>query len=452
MWSSSRVFRSRRPVIVVAAVVAMVVAGAVPAYAAAGDLDTGFDSDGKVTTQMGSGISVANAVVYDGTKVVVAGRAGGAAVDGAVGLARYNSDGTLDTTFGTSGKVITDFSSLTDLARDILLQTVGTETKYLVGGLANSEPAGDFLLARYNHNGTLDTTFGTSSGYTRTDISGVGDGIRGLAMDANGKIIAVGAAGSDSALVRYNSNGTLDTGFDGDGIVLSNAGVGDHFFNIALDGNGKYVVGGATGNSDSDFLVARYNTDGTLDTGFDGDGRAFTGFTSGDSDLAFDLVVNTSTNKIIVVGNTGAVDLFGVTVSKFALAKYDANGSLDTSFDTDGKVTTDLTTTPGASADGIRGAILINNKVTVAGFCGEAHGITSFLDPTIGDFCLARYNAGDGSLDTSFSGDGTLVTDFAGGGDGVRAIAPNGTNDRVTVVGGANSPTDLDFALVRYVI
>ena len=415
---------------------------AAPAYAAAGDLDTAFDSDGKVTTQVGSGNSIANAIVYDGSKVIVAGRVGDT-LTGDFGLARYNSDGSLDTSFGSSGIVITSFSTLSDVPRDIALQSDG---KIIVGGLANSEPAGDFLLARYTSSGSLDTTFGTSSGYTRTDISGVGDGIRGLVIDGSDKIIAVGAAGPDSAIVRYTSGGSLDTTFESDGIVLTSSGVGDHFLNVAFDNNGKYVVAGTV---DGDFLVSRYNTNGTLDTGFDGDGRAITGFATGESDLAMDIVVR-GNGKIIAAGATGAVDIVGITTAKFALAGYNDNGSLDTGFDSDGKVTTDITTTVGASADGIRGAVLNSNSslLVVAGYCAESHGLTSFLDPVIGDFCLARYDAGTGGLDTSFSGDGIVVTDFGGSGDGGRAIARR--DSRVTVAGGAGGPLNLDFALARY--
>ncbi|CAM3766718.1 delta-60 repeat domain-containing protein [Nocardiopsis gilva] len=419
---------------------AALVIPAVPVQAAPGDLDTSFGGDGKVTTPFGANFSVANAVAYSGDKVIVAGRVGDA-ITGDFGLARYNADGSPDTGFGTGGLVTMNFSPLSDVPRDIGLQSDG---RIIVGGLTNSEPAGDAIVARYTTDGTLDTTFGTG-GTTVIDISGVGDAIRGLVVEPDDQIVGSGPAGADSALMRLNADGTLDTSFGSDGIVRTSAGIGDHFFNIARDADGRYVV---VGTVDGDFLVSRYKTDGTPDTAFGDDGRVITPFETAESDLAMDVVVRDNGN-IIAVGETGAVDDIGITTTRFALAQYTSDGGLAPGFGSGGTVTTDITSTLGAAADGIRGAVLQSDRLTVAGFCGESHGITNFLEPVVGDFCLARYDAGDGSLDTAFGGDGTVITDFTGKGDGARAIASKG--GKVTVVGGAEGPPPgVDFALARY--
>ncbi|HZE65552.1 MAG TPA: delta-60 repeat domain-containing protein, partial [Sporichthyaceae bacterium] len=274
---------------------------------------------------------------------------------------------------------------------------------------------------------------------------GVGDGIRGLVVLPDDRIVAAGAAGPDSAIVRYRADGSLDPTFGTRGVVLTRAGLADHFFDLAVDRVGRYV---AVGTANSDFLVARYDANGEPDESFADHGRATTGFDAGQSDLAFHVELDDD-GAIIAAGETGAVDPVGFTASRFALARYRPDGTLDTQFGRGGKVATDIASGPGAAADGIRGAVLRAGKLTVAGFCGEAHGITSFLDPLVGQFCVARYDAVSGRLDSGFGSGGVIVIDFPGGGAGARAIvmAPSGA---LTVVGGAAAPTTLAFAIARY--
>ena len=139
---------------------------------------------------------------------------------------------------------------------------------------------GGFGLARYNPNGSLDTSF-SGDGKQTTDFGGSA-GARDVALQGDGKIVAVGGAGgaasSDFALARYNPNGSLDTSFSGDGTQTTDFGFGDldSAGGVALQGDGKIVAvgiasGGATGE---DFALARYDTNGSLDTGFSGDGIA----------------------------------------------------------------------------------------------------------------------------------------------------------------------------------
>lgn len=421
---------------------------AAAAGAAAGELDSKFGTGGgTATASFDASMSIGSAMAVQPDKRIVVGGRAGDTTTGDFAVARFAADGaTLDTSFGGDGKVTTEFSPAHDVVRDIVVQSDGT---IVAAGLANSEPTGDFALARYLPDGSLDGTFGRD-GTVTTDLSGVGDGIRGIVVQLDGKIVAAGAAGGDSALVRYLPDGTLDAGFGlcepgvPDGIVVDDLGGPDHFFNIALQNDGSVVV---VGTAHGDFLIARYTSDGCPDLTFGtgGSGRTTTDL-FGRNDLAFDLAIRPD-GAIVVGGEEGAVDAFGITTSAFAVAQYRADGKLDSTFAGRGFTTTDIV--PG-SADGIRGMELQGTSVLAVGFAGERHGLTSFLDPTEGDFALARYTS-TGDLDTTFgSGDGVVTTDFSGQGDGIRAVVV--VAGKVVVAGGANGPVDLDIALARYLL
>ena len=225
-----------------------------------------------LTTDFAFGDDYARAVRLqaDG-KIVVAGHAYSGSNNFA--LARYNANGSLDTSFDGDGKLTTDFGGGTDLAFALALQADG---KIVAAGEATVTSNIDFALARYNANGSLDTTF-SSDGKLVTDFSAGYDHGSAVAVQADGKIIvagyAFGATMFDFALARYNSNGDLDTTFDGDGkLVTDFAGDMDLAFAIALQPNGKIVVVGNAFSTSSDFALARYNPDGSLDTTFAGDG------------------------------------------------------------------------------------------------------------------------------------------------------------------------------------
>ncbi len=188
--------------------------------------------------------------------------------------------GDLDTSFNSTGKVTTDILSSDDGGNAMTIDSSG---KILVAGLANNGSNYDFALARYNSDGSLDTTFGTG-GKVTTGILSSDDLGYAITIDSNGKILVAGYAynGSsnyDFALARYNSDGSLDTTFDTDGKVTTAIGSGTDLDNaITIDSNGKILVAGYAfnGSSNFDFALARYNPNGSLDTSFDTDGKVTT--------------------------------------------------------------------------------------------------------------------------------------------------------------------------------
>jgi uncharacterized delta-60 repeat protein len=406
---------------VVAGVLALVVSAA--AHAAPGDLDPTFSADGKLTTNFTSGFDSAyGVVVQPGDGKIIA--AGGVDINGGrFGLARYNPDGSLDSTFDGNGLVSTNFPGRFDSAFDVVLQADG---KIVAAGGAGD----DFALARYNADGSLDTTF-DGDGKVTTDISGF-DVAFGVAIQpSDGKIVAAGMSLSlgQFALARYNTDGTLDTSFGGDGKVTTNFTGGDDRADLlAVQADGKIVAAGTAGFSrNARFALARYNTDGTLDTSFGGDGKVRTDFTSA-FDGAFAVAVQPGDQKIVAAGQAGR---------RLGVARYSTDGSLDSTFSGNGKVATDFT--GGIDyADDVE--IQSDGKIVAAG--------TANFTGANSKFALARYNA-DGTLDSSFDGNGLVTTNFTPGGDNAFGVAIQPGDGKIVAAGRAAGGGNR-FALARY--
>jgi uncharacterized delta-60 repeat protein len=281
-----------------------------------GTLDQTFGTDGKVTTDFAGEPDEAFGVAIqaDG-KIVVAGQAlfldpsGTGAVDGDFGLVRYNPDGSLDRSFGTGGRVTTDFGSALDTALAVTIQADGKIVA--VGG-----DGGDFALARYNADGSLDRTFG-AGGKVTTDFGSFSDEALGVAIQADGRIVAVGGAGGDFALARYNPDGTLDSDFDADGKVTTDFGGLDSARSVAILSNGKIIAAGTTG---ADFALASYIPDGSLDPNFGTGGKVTTDF--GNLDFADGMAIQAD-GKIVAAGTDGHDGGPGIITNPvFAVARY----------------------------------------------------------------------------------------------------------------------------------
>jgi uncharacterized delta-60 repeat protein len=433
---------NRRRILNLAGVLAVVIATASPGAAAAGDLDPTFDEDGMVTTDFGSDAAWAwgIAIQEDGKLVAAGVTYNGPPSDHTdFALVRYNQDGSSDTTLGTDGKVTTDFAGRDDEVQAVAIQKDGkivvAGSAYLAGTLL------DFALARYNQDGSLDTTFGTD-GKVTTDFAFNNDGGVALAIQGDGKIVIAGYMnvperfGIDFALARYNPDGSLDPTFDGDGKVTTDfAGSSDVASSLAIQSDGKIVAAGRAGGSGIDFALARYNDDGSLDTTFDGDGKVTTDFVtpagSSRGDFAQAVAIQ-GDRKIVAAGYSIASRDFD-----FALARYNPDGSLDVELGHYGTVNTDL----GSIDDSAHGlAIQRDGKIVVS-------GTTTVTETRTADFALVRYTP-DGFLDPTFGGgDGTVMTDFAGGDDAATAVAIQ-RDAKIVAAGDA----DGQFAVARYTV
>lgn len=347
-------------------------------YTIDGSLDFSFGNNGKVITDFGSLFDVPLGIVLqqDG-KIIVSGSAGTGFSYG-FAVVRYNPNGSLDTSFGNGGKVVTSFSNGSISNSGVLLQNNG---KIVVFGSVKNGNDYDFALARYNTDGSLDTTFDID-GRVTTGFGAGRDEIYSAALLPDGRLIATGYAHNgnnlDFALVKYNNDGSLDTSFGNSGKVTTSIGNGnDRLFSIGLLPNGKFVVAGDYSNgANLDFILARYNSNGTVDSSFNNNGFATTSFGLA-NDTAYSLTTQQN-GKIVIAGLTG-----NLPNRDFALARFNADGVTDASFGVNGKVTTDF----GSSDDGgFDVKLQQDGKIIVAGFSYSGNN---------GDFAVARYLGDD---------------------------------------------------------
>jgi uncharacterized delta-60 repeat protein len=398
----------------------------VSASSKAGDLDPHFGADGKVTADFFSYSSGATAIAVQPDGKVVAAGSTWIGANFLFALARFNMDGTPDATFGSLGGVITDFGEGRDIIKDMALLPNG---KIVAAG----EAGGDFGVARYNSDGTLDTTFG-SGGKVLTDFFGSSDLGRALVVQDDAKILVAGlvaslANQSSFGLVRYNSDGSLDESFGDNGRVVTEMGSIAFAYGIGIQSSGKIVVGGTSHGANSNFALARYKRNGKLDPSFGTDGKVFTDF-DGDYDDANSMKILPD-DKIVLAGCTVSDGRYG-----FALARYNANGSLDETFGAGGKASTHY-----SQSHYVANAVTLqaDGKIVAAGYRDLGGDY---------DFVLARYNT-NGGLDSSFSG-GMVLTDFSNGFDNAGAVTI-GQDGRILVGGeGEDSTGRLNLAVACY--
>jgi uncharacterized delta-60 repeat protein len=401
--------------------------------------------------------------------------------------------GALDRTFGTGGKVVTD------LGRNERASAVAAlpDGRIAVAGSTQSLEApyaSQFLVARYRVDGRLDPRFG-SGGWTAIDFGPRGGaGANAVALQLDGKLVLAGLVGSgatgDFALARITREGTLDRTFGTDGTATSDfGGTADGAFAVALQPDGKIVIAGTTrqpgpiATSPIGFAVARYTTDGALDTSFGRGGHTATRFEDGSYTPSG--VVLQPDGKIVVVGMSFHLPL-STPPPVLMLARYNANGTLDSSFGGDGLVTRPDT--------GAFGAVVTHGKIVVAGWDTRTSMLLRFntdgtLDRTFGaggvakpanpraaayrialqadgeivaaggtagagghaDFAVARFNP-DGHADPAFGIDGGQTTDFGADSDEDAyglALAPGG---KIVLAGVRLAGPDAagDIVLARY--
>jgi uncharacterized delta-60 repeat protein len=318
-------------------------------YTANGRLDRSFGRGGKVVIN-GHGYAATVAIQPDGRVV-----AGGGTDQSAGGLVRLTRRGTPDATFGRGGR-----ASAHSSVYAVVLQR---DEKIVAGG---------DLLARYTRRGTLDSRFGRNGRQSiavraialqpdgkivtalgnldRFNVDGSVDSsfgkggitisisVSSVAIDRSGKIVAAGDFGSSSlGIARFSTDGTLDASFGRDGMVVRHACGSVYGEGVAIQRDGK-IVAIVNGAGCSNFMLFRYNTDGSFDTSFGRGGKVVTGFvrrrgTASSSSWAEAVVIQPD-GKIVVAGLGNGYD--------FALARYTTGGQLDRSFGSGGKVLTDF--------------------------------------------------------------------------------------------------------------
>jgi uncharacterized delta-60 repeat protein len=350
-------------------------------YERDGSLDPSFGGAGTVLTNFGEASPgetsfeaiQALALQPDG-KIVAAGYTNADRSDGggsAFALMRYDVDGTLDPAFGDAGRVLTRFDATTSaIAYAVAVQPDGRI-------VAAGESGGDFALARYNPDGSLDSSFG-DAGILLTDLgSGGFDEVRAMALRANGRIVVAGRSEFRFALVRYTREGQLDPTFGDGGRVLTDFGFTAQAFGVANLPGGKIVAGGWANETGYDFALVRYRSNGRVDPSFGSNGLVLTDIGGGSFDQAFALAARPN-GSIVLAGMTNP-DTPGAP-DHFALARYRKTGHLDRKFGNGGIVVTDFGSTTRGEA--VFALAVAHRKIVAAGR-SNANGDL--------DFAVARY-------------------------------------------------------------
>lgn len=402
----------------------------------------------------------ANDVAIDSSgRIVVVGSAlksGTADYDFAV--TRLKSDGSIDGSFGASGIQTIPFNLGGNNEEEATGVAIDANGKIVIVGRVQRSSTGDFDfgIVRLNSDGSLDTTFNSTGKRTVFfDLGGTKeDEATDVAIDSNGKIVVVGFAeratptgNFDYAVARLNSDGSLDTTFNSTGKATVAFDLGgsnaDYCSCVAIDSSNRIVLGGGvkrTAVQDYDFGVARLKTDGTLDTTFNSTGKRQIAFDqgNGNDDEATGIAID-GNGKIVVVGY--AQEGGTSTDHDFAIARLNSDGSSDLSFNSNGKLPLDVSDRDDFATDV---AIDSKGRIVVVGYGERLAGNN--------DFAVIRLNT-DGSLDTNFAGMGGrgVTYDFgSNNNDYCRAVAIDSVG-RIVMAGSVQrvDTGDSDFGVAR---
>ncbi len=379
-----------------------------------GDLDPTFGSGGKVTADFGSFGQVRDVVIQSNGKIV----AGGFNSSGMFAM-RFKTNGTIDSSYGTNGIA----SAGINQSYKTLIQS---DNKVILVGYDGSNVP---TAARLDTTGALDASFGTNG---VAILSALGGGYcYGAALQSDGKILltsrSYNGSNYDVMIARLNTNGTLDTGFNSSGYISVDFGNWEDSYGVAQQSDGKIIFSGASTNIGNDFrylAIGRLKSDGTLDsTGFGTNGKVLTLYGASVSVGPWN-IYEQSDSKIVVSGYSD---------SKFLLSRYDASGNLDTGFNGTGKATIDF----GYTAYGYSVAFQTDGKILIGG--GSENGADT-------DFALARVKT-NGIIDSTFGINGKVTTDF--GGSNYAYSVKVQQDGKVVLAGYTGSQT---AALVRYYV
>jgi uncharacterized delta-60 repeat protein len=393
-----------------------------------GALDLTFGNGGKTSLDfLGNNDEARDVLIQPDGKILVAGTCN-INFENRFAVVRYTSNGTLDDTFDGDGKAEIQFGSTPlTFGSCMALQPDG---KILLGGSSFVDNRWKIALARLNTDGSLDNTF--SNDGLLTHIFGASDFCNAIALQPDGKIIIAGNSGSPVvgqhfSVFRFNSNGTIDPTFN-TGSVSTYIGVESGALSVAVQNDGKIVLAGRTTDGVySDAALLRYDANGVLDPTFDSDGIKT--ITLDPYEDYFTKVEALSNGKLLVGG---------VSNIEFALVRLNANGSLDNTFSGDGIIEADMNDSFDELYDF---AIDANGKIVAAG-----HSLYNIYD-----IAVLRFNA-NGTFDNLFSLDGKTTTDFTATTDYGYAVAlqPDGKIVVAGVTDASASGTLNDFAVVRY--
>jgi uncharacterized delta-60 repeat protein len=408
----------------------------VQSFSQPGTLDNSFSNDGKTSTLVGTVEADGECVaVQSNGKIIMAGTYYNTSHnDYDFAVVRYNVNGTLDNSFAGNGKAdINPSLNTDDIANAVAIQSNGMII--IAGSSGSSLESPDHLaVVRLKTNGNLDSSFG-AGGIVRIPLIG---SIKSVAIQQDGRIVLAGDVANstfyDFAVIRLLSSGALDKSFGNNGEVFTDfVGGNDNAESVAIQSNGKIVVGGSSSSANIyNFAVAQYKSNGTLDSSFNNDGKVRTAIGSERQCFANAIAIQ-GNGKILAAGNF----INSITSkSEFAVVRYNTNGTLDNSFAGNGKLGISF----GGTDNAYSLAIQSNGKIIVA-------GVTENNAATNDNFAIARVHSSDGTLDAFFGNGGKVTTNFGGYDYGLSTVID--ATGRI-IVGGLSITDKRRFAVARY--
>lgn len=387
----------------------------------AGTLDTSFGTDGKKSILLYEGTDyfgvyecIYSLGLQSDGKIIGVGGAGEDSYNMQRLITRFTIDGELDTSFGVGGALLLG----NEMAGNVFLSAaVQPDDKIVAVGRYNS----DFTVSRFHPDGSLDTDFGPGGIVSAEYTENSDDDAFAVALQEDGKIVVGGNTyntwetpwSANFFIMRYNSDGTPDMSFGSGGKVITDFhGQEDHIRALAIQADGKILAAGdATSGNERNFAIARYNTDGSLDEGFGDAGKVETNIEYENGNTTFSVIrslIVLEDGKILAAGSTNQAGYV------LGMARFNSDGTLDSTFGNDGKVKTQ-------SGPGTKIAVQADGKIVAGG--------------GYGDYIVARYHS-DGSVDSGFGDQGETVTDFEGYTDRPQALLlqPDG---KILLAGGS---------------
>ena len=399
-----------------------------------GDPDLTFDSDGRQVLSVGAANAFSRAtVVQPDGKILVAGVASNG-LDNDFAVLRFNTNGSLDTSFGEQGKVFTDFLATTDITESIQLDPLN---RILVAGSVDTGDGFAFGIARYTPEGTLDTSFGVGGmAFHKIGVTGF---CKALVVQADHKPVLGGYAlnpvtgTNEFALIRFTDEGDLDPLFGQGGIVMTSAIIGAGVANaMTLQGDGKIVLAGQALNDATfhwEIAIARYHPDGSLDMTWGDEGMLLSGFPQ--KSFTINTVTLDRDKNVLVAGYLGTAP----SNNLYALARFDHHGIPDASFGDQGLVMD----TYGAQDNEINSLVLQpDGHILIAG---------TSLSGNADRFAIARLDP-TGQKDPSFGTNGVVI-ETIGLNDGIEAITLQ-SDGKLLVTGETFTGTRFDLVVARY--
>ncbi len=397
-----------------------------------GVLDTSFGNDGFVTTVISGTYNAANStVVQPDGKIIVVGQAGEPATYKAT-AARYNTDGSLDTSFGNAGKLLIPIGNAKSYATDVALQADG---KIIIAGYTFDNIITQGAILRLNEDGSFDTSFGNQGTVKITTAER--NLPESILILEDGKILIGGDNDESFSVLKLNNDGAFDLSFGVDGWAIAEFDRMSYIKEIALQADGKIVVGGFTINNNNNYemAAARFNVDGSIDSSFGSSGKL--NFNVGNGNDFVEGVVVQSDGKIVLGGHKWIQN--NEQRHDFAMVRLNTDGSRDTSYGTNGVATAQIVDGANYSRDII---LQEDQKILLAGFTVKTGEYK---------FALLRFDV-DGSLDSSFgqNGNGMVSQDFDGRESYGEKLALQPDNKIIMIGKSYNSSEVSEMVIMRF--